>query len=74
MAGDNERHEQQAACATAAAGRRTRRRLLAWAAGLLGVAAAEVVGKAAPAHAGNGRRGSPARWRSRSAHSHSGRP
>jgi hypothetical protein len=52
-AGENEQNEQQAAGTAAAGDRRTRRRLLAGAAGVLGVAAAEAVGRAAPAQADN---------------------
>ena len=47
----HEQHEAPAAGAAAAADEKTRRRLLAWVAGALGVAAAEVVGQAGPAQA-----------------------
>jgi hypothetical protein len=50
----NEQHEAQAAGAVAGADRGTRRRLLAGVAGVLGVAAAEVVGKAGSAQANTG--------------------
>jgi hypothetical protein len=51
---ENEQHGPQAAGAVAAGDRRTRRRLLAGVAGVLGVAAAEVVGNGAPAQAAQG--------------------
>ena len=49
MAETHGHHERQTAGGPADKDRRTRRRLLAGAAGALGVAAAEVVGNAAPA-------------------------
>jgi hypothetical protein len=54
MAEGNQPYGGQAAGTTGAPDRRSRRRLLAGAAGVLGVAAAEVVGQAAPAQANNG--------------------
>jgi hypothetical protein len=54
MAEENAHHGQQAAGGPAARGGKTRRRLLAGAAGVLGLAAAEVAGKAAPAQANTG--------------------
>src|SRR5215472_8157551 len=50
----NEQHQAQAVGAAAGGDRRTRRRLLAGAAGVLGVAAAEVMGTSGPAQADNG--------------------